>query len=45
MNGAVEGANGSRQREGSESVSSGSGGAGGPRKISLAELLGEYGMG
>ena len=45
MNGAVEGANGSRQREGSESVSSGSGGAGGPRKISLAELLCEYGMG
>ena len=45
MNGAVGGANGSRQREGSEPVSSGSGGAGGPRKISLAELLGEYGMG
>ena len=48
VNGAGGGANGangsSSQRSGSEPASGGSGGSG-PQKISLAELLGKYGMG
>ena len=46
--GGATGANGvngsSSQRSGSEPASGGSGGSG-PQKISLAELLGKYGMG